>query len=57
MKVKLTKRGKMIAKSIEIPENVRVKFYSIFDDPNEFRIYYKNINEFKKEILNTGFSC
>lgn len=49
MKIRLTEKGRKLAESLEIPEHVRAKFYSIFNDPNEFRVYYKNIEDFKME--------
>jgi hypothetical protein len=57
MKVKLTEAGKRLAEQFEIPEDIREKFYSIFNDPNEFRVYYKNINEFKERITDCCFGC
>ncbi len=57
MKVKLTEKGRKIAESLKIPELVRVKFYSIFNDPNEFRIYYRNKQEFQDKIIDCCFGC
>ena len=57
MKVKLTEKGRRVAESLEIPELVRVKFYSIFNDPNEYRVYYKNFSEFKEKIIDACFGC
>lgn len=57
MRVKLTEKGKKVVESLEIPEDVRVKFYSLFNDPNEFRVYYKNQQEFKEKIVDCCFGC
>ena len=57
MKVKLTSVGKKIVEQLEIPEAVRAKFYSIFNDPNEYRVYYKNIDDFKEHISDCCFGC
>ena len=57
MWVKLTEAGKKVVESMEIPECVRAKFYSIFNDPNEFRVYYRNLQEFKEKIIDCCFGC
>lgn len=57
MKVRLTEKGKRVVESLEIPEMVRSIFYSIFNDPNEYRIYYKDMNEFMERIHDCGFGC
>lgn len=55
--IKLTEKGKRVAESLEIPELVRAKFYSIFNDPNEFRVYYKNKQEFEDKVNDCCFGC
>ena len=57
MRVKLTEKGKRLTAILEIPECVRVKFYTIFNDPNEFRVYYRNEQEFKEKIIDSCFGC
>jgi len=57
MKVKLIEKGKKIVEALEIPEAVREKFYSIFNDPNEYKIYYRNTEEFKEKIIDCCFGC
>ena len=57
MRVKLTEAGKKIAEQLEIPEIVRAKFYFIFNNPNEYRVYYRNLDDFKEQISDCCFGC